>query len=88
MFDRSFHQICLGKPLKYKKAKTVLQGVTEVVNESKCKPNKWWLDQGKELYNSVMQKWLEDNILLYSTHNEGKSVVAEVFVKILKVKSI
>ena len=35
-----------------------------------------------------MQKWLEDNILLYSTHNEGKSVVAEVFVKILKVKSI
>ena len=34
-----------------------------------------------------MQKWLDDNnILMYSTHNEGKSVVAERFIKILKGK--
>ena len=34
-----------------------------------------------------MQKWLDDNnILMYSTHNEGKSVVAERFLKILKGK--
>ena len=34
-----------------------------------------------------MQKWLDDNdILIYSTHNEGKSVVAERFKKTLKSK--
>ena len=35
-----------------------------------------------------MQKWLDDNnILMYSTHNEGKSVVAERFIRILKSKT-
>ena len=34
-----------------------------------------------------MQKWLDDNdILIYSTHIEGKSVVAERFIKSLKEK--
>ena len=33
-----------------------------------------------------MQKWLDDNILMYLTHNEGKSVVAERFIRTLKVK--
>ena len=41
MCDRCFHQIYLGlKPLKDKKRKTVLNAFTEIVNESKCKPNK------------------------------------------------
>ena len=35
-----------------------------------------------------MQKWLDDNdILMYSTHNEAKSVVAERFIRTLKRKS-
>ena len=39
-------------------------------NESKCKSNKLCTDQGRQLYNSLMQKWLDDNnILMYSTHN-------------------
>ena len=34
-----------------------------------------------------MQKWLDSNdILMYSTHSEGKSVIAESFVKRLKAK--
>ena len=34
-----------------------------------------------------MQKWLDsNNNLMYSTHNEGKSVVVERFVKTLKAK--
>ena len=34
-----------------------------------------------------MQEWLENNdILMYSTHNEGKSVIAERFIKTLKSK--
>ena len=33
-----------------------------------------------------MQGWLDNNILMYSTHNEGKSVIAERFIKTLKSK--
>ena len=34
-----------------------------------------------------MQRWLDNNdILLYSTHKEGKSIVAEKFIKTLKAK--
>ena len=33
-----------------------------------------------------MQKWLHNDILIYSTHSEGKSVVAERFIKTLKGK--
>ena len=76
-----------GKPLKDKKAKTVLHGFIETVNESKRKPNKLWVDQGREFYNNFMQKWLDDNdILMYLTCNEGKSVVAERFIRTLKGK--
>ena len=75
------------KPLKGKKAKTVFNSFTEVLSESKCQSWKLWFDQGREFYNSHMQKWLDDNsILMYSTHNEGKSVVAERFIKSLKAK--
>ena len=41
----------------------------------------------KEFYKSLMQKWLNDNdFLMHSTNNEGKSVVARRFIKILKTK--
>ena len=34
-----------------------------------------------------MQEWLDnDGILMYSTHNEGKSAIAERFIKTLKSK--
>ena len=34
-----------------------------------------------------MQEWLDNNdILMYSTHNEGKSKIAEILAKILKAK--
>ena len=75
------------KPLKDKKAKTVFNTFMEIVNESKRKPNKLKVDQGKNIYDSLMQRWLDDNdILMYYTHNEGKSVVAERFTRILKGK--
>ena len=35
------------KHLKDKKGKTVLNAFIEIVNESNCKPNKLWVDQGK-----------------------------------------
>ena len=46
-----------------------------------------WVDQGIEFYNKLIQEWLENNdILMYSAHNEGKSVIAERFIKTLKAK--
>ena len=54
----------------------------KVFNNSKRKPNKLWVDQGSEFYNSSFKKQLKDNdIKKYSTYNEGKSVVAERFVR-------
>ena len=51
------------------------------------KPNKIWVDQGSEFYNRVFKKWLSDNdIIMYSTFNEFKSVVAEIFIRTLKNK--
>ena len=47
------------KPLKDKKGKTVLNVFIEIINESNRKPNKLWVDQGREFYN----KWLENNFL-------------------------
>ena len=46
-----------------------------------------WNDQGRELNNKLMQKWLVDNnVLMYSTYNEGKSEVAERLIRTLKGK--
>ena len=58
-----------------------------IANESKRKPNKLWVDQGREFYNKLMQEWLDGNdVVMYPTHNEGKLVVDERFVRTLKVK--
>ena len=49
--------------------------------------NKIWVDKGSEFYNNSFKKWLHDNnVAIYSTHNEGKSVVAEIFIRTLKSK--
>ena len=42
-----FTKYALDKPLKDKKGKTILHGFIEIVNESKHKPNKLWVDQGR-----------------------------------------
>ena len=72
------------KSLKDKKGKKVLNTFIEIANESNREPNNLWVDQGRELYNKLMQEWLDNNnILMYSTHNEEKSVTVEWFIKTL-----
>ena len=45
------------------------------------------VDKGSEFYNSSFKKWLKDNdIEMYSIHNDGKSVVAERFITTLNTK--
>ena len=75
------------KPLKDEKGKTVLNAFMEIVNESKHKRSKSWVDQGREFYNQLMHEWLDNNdILIRSTNNEAKSHIAKRFIKTLNAK--
>ena len=74
-------------PLENKKGIRVTNGFNKTIKQSNRKPNKIWVDQGGEFYNNVFKKWLSDNdMLMYSTSNEGESVVAERFIRTLKNK--
>ena len=53
--------------------------------KSARKPNKIWVDKGSEFYYSYFKKWLKENNIEF-IHNEGKSVVAERFIRTLKTK--
>ena len=82
-----FSKYAFVVPLKDKKGVTITNGFQSILDKSKRKPNKIWVDQGSEFYNNVFKKWLKDSdIIMYSTRNEGKSVVAERFIRTLKNK--
>ena len=75
-------------PLKDKKGISIVNAFQKILKESDRKPNKIWVDKGSEFYNNSFKKWLKDNdIEMYSIHNEGKSVVAEMFIRTLKTKT-
>ena len=74
-------------PLKDKKDARIVNAFQKILEKSGCKPNKIWVDKGSEFSNSSFKKWLKDHdIEMYSIHNEGKSVVAERFVRTLATK--
>ena len=74
-------------PLKDKKEISIVNAFNKVIKQSGKKTNKIWVDQGGEFHNNVFKKWLSDNdIIMYSTYNEGKSLVAEIFIRTLKNK--
>ena len=73
--------------MKELKGITITDAFQKILKESNGKPNKIWVDKGSKFYNSSVKKWLKDNnIEMYSIHNEGKSVVAERFIRTLKTK--
>ena len=74
-------------PLKDNKGITITNAFQKIVDNSKRKPNEIWADQGSEFYNAHFKKCLEgNNIEMCSTHNEGKSVVAERLIITLENK--
>ena len=74
-------------PLKDKKDITITNAFQKILKESNRKPNKIWVDKGSESYNKPMKSWLKKNdIEIHSRHNEGKSVVAERFIRTLRNK--
>ena len=82
-----FSKYAFVVPLKDKKGISIVNAFQSVLNKSKRKPNKIWVDKGSEFYNASFKKWLQGNdIVMYSTNNEGKSVVAERLIRTLKSK--
>ena len=82
-----FSKYAFVVPLKDKKGISIANAFNKIIKQSNRKPNKIWVDQGGEFYNNVFKKWLLDNdIIMYSMYNEGKSVVAERFIRTLKNK--
>ena len=80
-----FSKYAIVVPLKDKKGICIVNAFNKLIRQSNRKPNKIWVDQGGEFYNHNFEKWLSDNdIIMYSTYNEGKSVVAERFIRTLK----
>ena len=73
-------------PMKDKKGTSIVNAFKKIISE-KSKPNKIWVHQGSEFYNKSFKDFLKiNNIEMYSTYNEGKSVVAERFIRTLKNK--
>ena len=74
-------------PIKDKKGTSIVNAFKKIISEGQRKPNKIWVDQGSEFYNQSFKDFLKiNNIEMYSTFNEGKSVVAERFIRTLKNK--
>ena len=67
-------------PLKDKTGKSVASALKTIFKERK--PEKIWVDKGKEFYN----KDVKDLVELYSTENEEKSSVVERWIRTMKEK--
>ena len=82
-----FSKYAFVVPLKDKKGISITNAFNKIIKQSNRKPNKMWVDQGGEFYNHVFKRWLSNyDIIMYSTFNEGKSVVVERFIRTLKNK--
>ena len=74
-------------PLKDKKGISTVNAFQKILDGSNRKPNKIWVDQGSEFCNNSFKDFLKINsIEMYSTYNEGKSVIAERLIRTLKNK--
>ena len=73
--------------LLIKKGITITNVFQKILDKSGYKPKKMWVDKGSEFYNRLMISRLHDNdIEMYSTHNERKYVVGERLIRALKNK--
>ena len=71
--------------LKDKRGVTILNAFQKII--SKRKAYEIWVDQSDEFYNNLFKRFLRiNNVEMYSTYSEGKSVVAERFIRTLKNK--
>ena len=74
-------------PSKGKKGVTIVNAFQSILNDKKRKLNKICADKGSEFYDRSINSWLEENdIEVYSTHNEEIFVVTEKLLKAERVQ--
>ena len=69
-------------PLKTKKGEEVAEAFKSIIKKSNRKPNKLWVDQGKEFYNEHMYKlfkFKKNDILEKDENGEYKNKIYSVF---------
>ena len=72
-------------PLKKKTGLEVSEALHQIFKQNKCR--KLWVDSGKEFYNKDVKKLLKDNnIEIYSTHNDEKCSVIERWNRTIKTQ--
>ena len=54
-----FSKYAFVVPLKDKRGTSIVNAFQSILNELGRKPNKIWVDQGSEFYNSFFKKWLK-----------------------------
>ena len=73
--------------VKRQKNSTITNAFQNTLGESNSKANKKRVDESSEICNSSMKSCQQNNdIKMYSVHNETKSLAAERFIIILKNK--
>lgn len=82
-----FTRFAWSRPMKTKNATDTFAAFISIVDETKRKPKKIWVDRGSEFNNRIFKTWMRANdCLMYSTFGESKSVIVERFNKTLKTK--
>ena len=73
--------------MKDKKCLSIVNAFQKNLKHSDKKPDKILVDKDSKFYKNFIKKWLQNNdILMYSTHTERKSAVAERFFRTIKNK--
>ena len=61
---------------------TITNASLKILDESKRKPNKLWVDKGSKFYHRSMRSSLQNNdIEMHSTHNKENSIATERFIR-------
>ena len=72
--------------LKDKKGTIIVNAFQKIISKGR-KANKIWVDQGSKFYNNSFIDFLKiNNTEMYSIYSQGKSVVAERFIRTVKNK--
>ena len=75
-------------PLKDKKGATIFSAFQSISNNQKRKTNKLSVDQDSKFsFNAFKTQLNDNNIEIYLTHIERRSVVLERFMRTLKIRT-
>ena len=87
MHVKNIHKYAWVVTLKCKNDITVTNAFQKTLSESNRKLKNIWADKGSEFYKRSMKSLLLNNdTIMYSIHNEEKSVVTERLIRTLKNK--